>query len=203
MIINWNNYYIFSEALSTEICDKIISLGSDFIEGTVSVNKGIGREQAVDNNIRNNKLQPTSEQWLYDLFWPYMVKANEKAGWNYKIETAEEFHICQYDKGEFYDWHIDGRADTLSVYTEEEVGNNNFLLGRVRKLTLIALLNDDYRGGELELIHYEKENFEIINPDIGKGSILIFPSSQEHRVTPVLGGCRYSLIGLFLGPPLT
>ena len=203
MIINWNNYYSFSEALSEETCDKIISLGDNFKAGTVSVNTEPGRNQLVQHTVRNNKEQRVSEQWLYDLIWPYMITANVKAGWNYKIEASEELHICQYKKGEFYDWHIDGRADTLSTYTEKEVGNNQFLLGRVRKLSLIAILNNEFKGGELELIEYESETFNIIKPDMKKGSIIIFPSSQEHRVTPVLEGCRYSLVGLFLGPPLT
>jgi PKHD-type hydroxylase len=33
------------------------------------------------------------------------------------------------------------------------------------------------------------------------GSVIVFPSDTEHRVTPVTKGIRYSLVAWFLGPP--
>ena len=33
------------------------------------------------------------------------------------------------------------------------------------------------------------------------GSVIVFPSSMEHRVAPVTKGIRYSVVCWFLGPP--
>lgn len=54
-------------------------------------------------------------------------------------------------------------------------------------LTLIALLNDDFTGGDFIL-------FEDERVDLAKGDILIFPSSFmfPHSVQKITSGCRYS-----------
>ena len=37
-------------------------------------------------------------------------------------------------------------------------------------------------------------------PRLEEGSIIVFPSFVEHRVTPVTEGIRYSLVSWFVGP---
>jgi len=58
------------------------------------------------------------------------------------------------------------------------------------------------RGGEFQFATYSKEKCIIQTPEINKmGSIVVFPSDMEHRVTLVTKGIRYSLVVWFLGPP--
>ena len=57
------------------------------------------------------------------------------------------------------------------------------------------ILNDDYKGGELEI--KGPLNFNIPNT---MGTIIVFPSYFTHRVKPVRRGTRYSLVAWFGGP---
>ena len=78
---------------------------------------------------------------------------------------------------------------------------NRFLDGNVRKLSMSVILNNDFEGGDFEFASYSKEKCEITPIPASTGSIIVFPSSMEHRVTPVTSGIRYSLVCWFLGPP--
>ena len=131
-----------------------------------------------------------------------MMHANQEAGWGFDVVSCEVPQITQYKKGQFYNWHSDGLSDRLSMYTKEQVGDNELMVGNVRKLSMTILLNDDYKGGQFQFRSFDKGKPVVKNPSIkSKGSIVIFPSSMVHRVTPVTKGVRYSVVAWFLGPP--
>ena len=74
--------------------------------------------------------------------------------------------------------------------------------GRVRKLSLTLLLNEGYEGGHFEFTRYGNECIKVVRPEFSKaGSIIVFPSHLEHRVTEVTRGVRHSLVAWFMGPP--
>jgi PKHD-type hydroxylase len=127
-----------------------------------------------------------------------MEQANEEAGWRYEIKAAESVQITRYKKGGFFNFHTDGRGDHLSAYKSP---NNGFLHGNVRKLSMSVMLNDNFDGGSFEFASYSKGNCEITPVEATVGSVIVFPSSVEHRVAPVTKGIRYSLVAWFLGPP--
>ena len=191
-----NEYYYFTEAIGKETCSRIIGLGEEgFNEATV----GHGGPTTVDKKNRTSKTAWINDQWLYDLIWPYMEKANAQSGWGYDIKAAESFQITQYEKGGFYNFHKDGKSDNLGAYDTPE---NKFLHGNVRKLSMSIILNDDYEGGGFEFVTLDKEASNIYTPDFNKvGSVMVFPSFIMHRVKPVTTGIRYSLVTWFLGPP--
>jgi PKHD-type hydroxylase len=65
----------------------------------------------------------------------------------------------------------------------------------MRKVSVVISITDPdtYEGGEFEFIDGTK-------PDIKqRGSILVFPSFVEHRVTPITSGTRYSLVNWYCG----
>lgn len=62
-----------------------------------------------------------------------------------------------------------------------------------RKLTFTLLLNDNFVGGDFELL-----DGSIIEKKKGKLSIL--PSFLAHKVTPIISGTRYAIFGWFYGP---
>jgi predicted 2-oxoglutarate/Fe(II)-dependent dioxygenase YbiX len=62
-----------------------------------------------------------------------------------------------------------------------------------RKLTFDLFLNDDFEGGELQLLHDE-----VLA--VKKGKLLAFPSFLPHKVTAVTSGVRYVIFGWFYGP---
>ena len=98
----------------------------------------------------------------------------------------------------FYYWHYDGQSDADGMYRKKE--NKNKIspnwVGKVRKLSVTLTLNDDYEGGEFEILsdpYHDKETDtmtqEIRTPDIkSPGSLVVFPGFLYHRVAPVTKG---------------
>ena len=205
-----NEWYFFTEGLDKKTCNKIInSAKGKWEESEVDTKKDeltdeeriSGEKLIYDTNkkVRISDVVWTSDQWIYDTIWPYMQEANERAGWKYDIRFAESMQITRYKKGGFYYFHKDGKSDHLSKYDEPD---NEFKHGHVRKLSMTVLLNSNYEGGEFQFATYSKEKCKIETPEFNKtGSIIVFPSSTTHRITPVTKGIRYSLVVWFVGPP--
>lgn len=204
-----NEWYYFISAIDKKVCKKIIALGADeFKEATVNVGKGITEEERIkgkpfiggtDSAVRSSDVKWITEQWVYDLIWPYMQTANDLAGWKFDIKSAESGQVTRYKPRGFYSWHRDGKSDHLSKY---DMPKNKFKHDYVRKLSMTVLLNEDYQGGDFQFACSNKGKVNIETPTFNKaGSIIVFPSFMEHRVAPVTKGTRYSLVTWFLGPP--
>ena len=204
-----NEWYIFKGALDKKTCNKIKRLArNNWEESSVDTSIGItdeerkpgqNRDYKPDPKMRISDLSWIADQWVYDTIWPFMIQANQEAGWSYHIKAAESMQITRYRKGGFYSFHQDGRGDHLSAYNNPQ---NAFMHGHVRKLSMTTLLSDSYEGGEFQFASYNKEECVISTPEFSKvGSIVVFPSSMEHRVSPVTKGIRHSLVTWFLGPP--
>ena len=82
----------------------------------------------------------------------------------------------------YYDWHVD-IGPTFASY---------------RKLSMVIQLSnpEEYEGGDLQIFDpiVSDENFPYKSVPKKKGSIIVFPSFLPHRVTPVTGGIRKSLV---------
>ena len=204
-----NEWYIFEGALDKKTCNKIKRLAKDnWEESAVDTSKETTEEERKIGKKHDYKPDPkyrisdvswVTDQWVYDTIWPYMLEANRKAGWGYHIKAAESMQITRYRKGGFYNFHRDGVGDHLSAYNSP---TNAFMHGHVRKLSMTTLLSDSYEGGEFQFATYGKEECSISTPEFSKvGSIVVFPSSVEHRVAPVTKGIRHSLVTWFVGPP--
>ena len=204
-----NEWFIFEQQIDKTTCNKIKKLAQgNWQESSVDTSKGTTDEERKTGKKGDYKPDPktrisdvfwTTEQWIYDLTFPYMYEANKNAGWNLNIKAAESMQITRYKKGGFYYFHKDGKGDHLSAY---DLPDNEFMHGHVRKLSMTVLLNDNYEGGEFQFATYEKEKCKIHTPLFNYiGSIVVFPSDMEHRVAPVTKGIRYSLVVWFLGPP--
>ena len=204
-----NEWYIFKQELDKKTCNKIKKLGQgnwepssvDTSKETTDEERRIGKkgDYKPDKKVRISEVFWTTEQWIYDLTFPYMYEANKQAGWNLDIKAAESMQLTRYRKGGFYNFHKDGNADHLSVYDEP---NNPFMNGHVRKISMSIILNDNFEGGAFEFASYSKEKFSITPIEAGAGDIIFFPSGMEHRVAPVTKGVRYSLVNWFVGPPV-
>jgi len=66
---------------------------------------------------------------------------------------------------------------------------------------LIATISNGYEGGELEFKQIENDGINVMKPNMDLGSVIIFPSYQWHRSTPVTKGTKQSLAMWCLGPP--
>ncbi len=207
-MLNTNEWYIFDGALDKKTCNKIKRLArNNWQESSVDTSKGITDEERKtgkkgdykpDPKIRISDVAWVTDQWVYDTIWPFMQEANQEAGWRYHIKAAESMQITRYRKGGFYSFHRDGNGDHLSTYNNPK---NAFMHGHVRKLSMSVVLNDNFEGGAFEFASYGKEECVITPIEASAGSVIMFPSTMEHRVAPVTKGIRYSVVCWFLGPP--
>ena len=204
-----NEWYIFNQEIDKKTCDKIKKLAQgNWKESEVATSKELTDEERKtgkkgdykpDSKIRISDVFWTTEQWVYDLTFPYMMSANKAAGWNLSIKAAESMQITRYKKGGFYAFHRDGRVDHLSAYDSPD---NPFKDGNVRKISMSIILNGNFSGGALEFASYAKEKCKITPIEAKAGDIIVFPSGVEHRVAPVTKGIRYSLVNWFVGSPV-
>ena len=141
----------------------------------------------VDEVIRKTDIKWSNNQYLYDLFWPYMEHANNEC-WQLEVSAAENFQFGKYDIGGHYDYHIDGNMLDIINYNSEILNN------KTRKISMVCWLNEDFEGGEFVL---PEAKDTIITPQ--KGTIIFFPSFYSHKVKKVTKGTRYSLVNWFVG----
>ena len=104
----------------------------------------------------------------------------------YDIRDVYDIQYSEYDasyKGH-YDWHADSSANGTEHWYE-------------RKLSMSLQLSgpDDYEGGLLEI-----QNVKLEDQHREKGTVIVFPSSKLHRVTPVTSGKRKALVTWMEGP---
>jgi PKHD-type hydroxylase len=201
-LISHNEWSVPNHVVDEEICKKIIKLGDDGFEPAK-----VGRawkysdpdEFVVNRGLRISDMKKLiSYRWIIDLITPIVEAANIEAGWKYDIRGVEALQLGRYGVGGFYHWHNDGLGDH-----ESAINYGDDPTEYVRKLSLTLVLNNDYEGGQFQLASYASPSRTIIStPELNKtGSLIVFPSFMDHRVTPVTKGTRYSLVGWFLGPP--
>jgi len=179
-------FYLIENALDDKTIDKIIALGNEYQDGTVGTDDG----QQPDHDIRRTDVCWLREDWLFDICFNYMSEANAKTGWNIDVDCCEDLQLGKYEKSHFYDWHIDSNGFNLH---DPKGGLLDF---KTRKISMVAWLNDDFKGGEFEF-HKSVSNFGCRK--MPKGAIMFFPSWLVHRVRPVKEGTRYSLVTWFNG----
>ena len=145
--------------------------------------------------------------WIGGFVWHYIMRANRE-NFMYDIEGIDtnEIQYTEYQKGEYYDWHIDdniGRCminDRVLTSADNHGESIAILNGEyIRKLSFSIQLSDpeDYEGGELEFKVGKEESFFAPNK---KGTVIIFDSRTLHRVKEVKSGVRKSLVGWIVGP---
>ena len=199
-----NEWYVFPNAINKETINKIRnSAKGKWQEAKVGDTYDTGRlkesDYRIKSKVRTSDIYWTSEKWIYDITYPFMLEANKRAGWKLDIKGAEPSQIARYRKGCFYDCHKDGASDSLSAY---DIPKLPVLHGNVRKISLTLVLNDEFEGGEFEFA-YSKAGECIITPvKVKAGDMIFFTSGIEHRITPVTKGTRYSLVTWFIGPPV-
>ena len=205
-MIRKNDWITFPNGLAEDACDKLIRQAEDKLESADEETHDRPLENLEDS--KKTDIVWTEDQWIYDAVWKYMVQANENAEWKYEISAADRMQLARYKKGMFYNWHSDSRADAYNNPA------NKLTLGRIRKLTMTCILNDDFEGGEFQMIKYDhftplkRESWidqfpdnHISTVEYKKGTIIVYPSDIFHRVKPVTKGIRYSLSLWFLGLP--
>lgn len=170
-------WWFWKQQIPIAICETIIEEGCKLKLQQAEVGS---KEQAIINeNIRKTTVGFFSwDSWIGAICNHYAHRANTSS-WNFQISGQQDPQFAVYGNNEYYNFHEDS----------SKFENN------MRKLSLVISISDPntYEGGEFEF-------FDGIRPDIkDQGSILVFPSFIQHRVTPVTKGTRYSLVNWFYG----
>lgn len=101
-------------------------------------------------------------------------------------EVCHENHFVEYWEAGKFEAHTD-------ILWPKSVMNHNE--NSIRKLTTIALLNEEFTGGKLALWFEGKRYSFPFSP----GDVITFPSYIQHKVDPVETGIRYSLVSWSYG----
>lgn len=174
------NWQLWEGALSPEWCEEVIEKCSSLplVDGTVFSTNGYG----PDLSIRSTKLAFVEDKQVRNTVDHYAHLAN-RAVYNFDVNYQPPVQYGEYSEGSFYDWHHDINWQADSMYD--------------RKLSVVIQLSnpDTYSGGEFQFKSIETpKNFKT------QGSVLVFPSYNEHRVTEVIKGVRRSLVCWLEGP---
>ena len=204
---------IIRKALSPEGCDNLIkNLKDQTMPGTHV--KGDGSVTNEYDQQRSSDIAWFTDLDLLNTIRSFVDVANYECGWKYDIVDSEQFQFTVYDgaKKQHYDWHTDGQGDhncarKSAEFHKPEHVNTMFthqtnLLGTVRKISISAILDDNYEGGELLFRFLDGDsNLKEVAVNPKKGDLVIFPSYIDHKVAPVTKGLRYSVVAWFGGPP--
>lgn len=183
------HHYYFGQ-LEDKVFQGITSIleeYNDFKPAGIETGNVNGERQQPHKNpaLRQSDLCWVNEERMYNLIFPLITHANAYCEWNFELSGIEWLQYTKYEVGQFYNWHLD-----------EQYWPKQFRTDTIRKLSFTLLLNDDFEGGEFEMLTQGVETIPLI-----KGSMIVFHSDQPHRVCPVTSGTRKSLVGWMQGPP--
>jgi PKHD-type hydroxylase len=184
-------WQLWPRFFSPDECQRIVAKGLGLPEATGTI--GHGRANRKDENFRRSKLRwfdrnARDMQWLYDKM-EYLFHRSNHSAFGFDISYFHELQVTEYsaDYEGKYDWH----EDTFWILDRKACMH--------RKLSMVVQLTDpaQYEGGDLELKQQPPEPHKLRT----LGSVIVFPSVLQHRVTPVTKGVRYSLVSWIEGPP--
>jgi PKHD-type hydroxylase len=176
-----NTYWRWQKILPKEFCDYIVK-SIDWEEAKDAI-VGAG-EGSIDKKIRFSQVSWADQFSVIGcIAQSYAVAANRYAGWNYDMTHFERVQQTKYTEGGHYSWHKD-------TYNPDEANQQ-------RKLSVCILLNDpkEFEGGKFQFKDLSDED-NLLDE---QGTILVFPSFIEHRVTPIVSGTRYSAVAWAVG----
>lgn len=178
-------YVPWANSFTSEEMDRIMLAGDALPLAQAGLMKDIAADTRDQIRItRTAWLDATPEnKWIYDRVQQVAMRINAMA---YRFDLTGFSERIQYSvyhgsEGGHYDWHVDQGP----------------LMTR-RKLSISVQLSDPsrYEGGDLQFLAGSRT--ETAPRD--RGMLIAFPSYGVHRVAPVTGGTRKSLVIWITGP---
>jgi hypothetical protein len=167
---------VLPKYLDSSLCDTIIKNSADKPISPAF----IGQNAELNYDIRQaDRVELVQNQGLSGILTSIGLNINADY-FKFDITKSEQSELLSYKPEGKYVAHLDLNPDTLLQ----------------RKLTVVALLNDDFEGGKL-FVHTGSSNRY---PKLEKGTVIIFPSYLLHGVDPVTKGTRHSCVTWMLGP---
>lgn len=187
-------YRLWNGVLPAAVCDAVIEVFDDQPLYDAIVQRANG-ESVVDPATRragNMFIEPG--HWTGALASHFAHQANLL--WNYEVVGLGTLSILRYDTDGHFNWHVD-----VLNYDRTDYGSLGEHLERKLSVTVNLSDPDTYEGGDLEFLNGVGQL--LTQPELReRGSVVVFPSTIGHRVTPITAGVRYALVGWMVGPPL-
>lgn len=194
-MLGW--YKAYHKWFSKPDCEKLIELGKQFkpqdgriFEGEKTSNN----KQVVNRSIRVSTVRwlPKSDSrcfLIYNTIKHIFEDANAST-FGFDLSYLNEIQFTEYpaNKGGKYDWHKD------LLWLE-----NGTKVQRKLSMTISLSKKPDFKGGRLEFVA-EGEKLHVPERFYDVGTVIVFPSFLNHRVSEVTQGTRYSLVSWYYGP---
>lgn len=190
----YSTHEVHPQVFDADECDRILEIGASLLPDTAGLESDDG--PVADGAIRRASIawlrRDHDSEWIHQRLESVCDDANER----YRFDLAgfdEDLQFTTYDEpGAFYTWHQDGLDGPVAH----------------RKLSLVVQLSDPtaYEGADLELFQVTAD---LVEDELRKfrqltrrrGTAVVFPAFEYHRVTPLLSGARHSLVSWASGPP--
>jgi PKHD-type hydroxylase len=187
-------FVVRPRAFTVPQCRRIIDLGLGLpAERGGLVGGGGGDDGDVIRDSTAAWLPPGPDTaWIYQRLADVVDRANRAYGFELTA-FEEDLQFTSYDRrGSHYTWHQDGLDAPVSH----------------RKLSVVVQLSDpvDYRGADLEFLEVSEDYDRSARAAYlarvrARGTAVVFPSFEFHRVLPLRSGVRHSLVAWVGGPP--
>ncbi len=177
-------FWYYQDILTPQDCDALISA----LANSKGEKAGIGgsKTEVVDESIRKvEKIILPTYKSIGAILTAAGMDANSQR-WKFNVDRANQCEFLHYPAG---GGRYKGHIDTF-------LSNNLENVSSCRKLTVLAFLNDDFKGGKFFL----QTGSERFYPPQSKGTVLVFPSFILHGVEDVEEGERFSVVCWLVGP---
>jgi len=179
------------EKPNQEFLNYITDLNNKIVETVPVKEASIGFEE---ESREDKKTRITKVRWLNETT-PELYN-NTTAMLNYYINKAnmdmfgfDISGVCryvqhtEYNPSSFYNWHQDSFLGS----------NRDHLYERKLSFTVQLSDSDAYTGGDLEFLEIPSSP-ELREQLRQKGTVIVFPSFLQHRVTEITEGQRHALV---------
>ena len=172
-------WYMWGKEIEETMCDSIVNTNKDLVSEKAGV-------YGTNSGHRRSQISWIQDDDLKNILWKYAQEANRRC-WGIDVENCADLQYTVYDSA------YEGKYDD-----HHDIDWNNGIAFH-RKISMTIQLSDpeDYEGGDFEFVQCDSPDKDELRQ---KGSVLVFPSYVEHRVTKVTSGTRRSLVAWFEGP---
>lgn len=145
-------------------------LGAELVPGEVTAG-------AAAKLVKNNLQIASNDELLREMqqIVATMLVQNTTFQLYARPHEIIEVLFSRYDIGHEYGWHVD----------------NPMMRDRRADLAFTIPLTDNYEGGWLEIANGDSS--QTYKPTAG--SVIVYPATSRHRVTPVTAGYRLAAVG--------
>ena len=178
------DYWVVPEVLTKKGCQVLIDYGDAKCQQS-RVNTGselIETKRRSKNTWIDPKDLEKEEYGDLRIAFRFVVQAYLKAAnevFKTPIDYLEQVQFTKYEKGDFYQWHMDAASEVDTPASFRDVSAT----------MLLSEHDEDFEGGFLRFFPHPAPARKF-----KQGDLIVFPSLYPHKVSHVRSGTRYSLV---------